>query len=146
MKSLVRVFLVLSIILLLPSCKKNEDRSVAFTLETGVDSEIDACIEDRPSSVLIEEAGTSQMVSVVWDFPCGAEIEKPYLTATRSGGATLVLNSDYGKSSCSCSRSIGIKISDRLRGGEVLYVVVNKEVVGHKLLSASEKSKSTLQK
>jgi hypothetical protein len=140
-KNLAKVCLVLSIIIFLPSCKKNEDRSVAFTLETGLESEIGACIEDRPSSILIEEAEASQRVGVVWDFPCGAEIERPYLTVTRNGGATLVLNSDYGKSSCSCSRSIGVKINNRLRSGEFLYVVVNKEVIGHKLLTASEKEK-----
>lgn len=135
LKNQVKAFLFFLAIPMLLSCKRDEDRSAAFTLETGLESEVGACIEEQPSSVLIEEAGTSQMVRVVWEFPCGAEVERPYLTATRNGGATLVFTSDYGKSSCSCTRSIKIKINNRLENGDTLYVVANKEVVGHKSLA-----------
>lgn len=140
MRRLFGICLVVSIVpLLLLGCKKSGNEVAAFTLETGLDTEIGICSEERPSSVLIKEFGTSQVVNLVWEFPCGAEIDKPYLTVARNGGATLVFNSDYGRSSCACARSISVKINNRLKGGDTLYVVVNKEVVGHKLLGASEK-------
>ncbi|TCP10645.1 hypothetical protein [Simplicispira metamorpha] len=138
MKRLVGIFLAFSVAPLLLGCKKDGDKAATFTFETGLDSEVGICIEEQPSSVSIKELGASQVVNLVWEFPCGAEIDKPYLTVARNGGATLVFNSDYGKSSCACARSITVKINNRLKGGNTLYVVVNKEVVGHKLLVTSE--------
>ncbi|QNP59936.1 hypothetical protein [Paenacidovorax monticola] len=138
MRRLLRICLVFSIAPLLLGCKKDVDEAAAFTLETGLDSEVGICIEERPPLVSIQESGTSQVVNLIWEFPCGAKIDKPYLTVARNGGATLVFNSDYGKSHCACARSITVKINNRLKGGDTLYIVVNKEVVGHKLLAASE--------
>lgn len=138
MRRLVEICLVYSVALLLLGCKKEGDKATAFTFETGIESEIGMCIEEQPSSVSITEFGRSQVVNMTWEFPCGAEIDKPYLTVTRNDGATLIFNSSYGKSSCACARKMTVKINDRLKGGDTLYVVVNKEVVGHKLLIAPE--------
>lgn len=138
MRRLIGMLLAFSISLFLLGCKKDSDKATSFTFETGLDSEVGICIKEQPSSVSIKELGTSQVVNLVWEFPCAAEIDKPYLTVARNGGATLVFNSDYGKSSCSCAKSIMVRINNRLKGGDTLYVVVNKEVVGHKLLVASE--------
>lgn len=138
MRSLAEICLFSSVALLLLGCKNEVDQSTAFTLETGIESEISMCIEEQSSSALIKELDNSQIINMTWEFPCGVEIDKPYLTVTRNGGATLIINSNYGKSSCACARKITVKINNRLKGGDTLYVVVNKEVVGHKLLTASE--------
>lgn len=136
MMKFIKPYLALCFCLVFSGCKESSEKINSFTFETGVDSEVTACVIDEPSSLEIKELGNMQIVDLTWDFPCNSNIDKPYLTATRNKGATLVINSDYGRQSCSCTKKISVKISERLDTGDIIYIVANKEVVGHKLLTS----------
>lgn len=136
MKKNTSIFFTIFFVLILIGCKEKPDKIASFSFETGLESDIGSCLVDEPSSLEIKELGKVQIVNLIWDFPCDSEIDKPYLTVTRKRGATLVINSDYGRRPCSCTKKVAVKINDRLDVGDTIYVVANKEVVGHKLLTA----------
>jgi len=130
----------LSLTLLLTSCSPSEKQGAAFTLETGVSvKEVRAC-SNNPSatSPSAKKVQDGYLVTLVAHFTCDGDIEKVFLTQTIEKRATLVIASKQPKfgfgSSCECARVLTVKLSNRLEPGDTLYLLTDREVVGHLVL------------
>ncbi|CBM10287.1 protein of unknown function [Ralstonia solanacearum PSI07] len=87
------------------------------------------------TSLASRRATNSHQVSVTGYFACQSQLEPPFLTMDNEGKVTLVLMPRRHflefASTCECSRSMTIDISGRLTAGQTLYVLNDREVVGH---------------
>lgn len=129
-----RLYFLLIAVLTTFSCSPQEETKKTFTLSTGV-SLIDAtaCSETPVQDLIVSKSASDYLVVVGSMFPCGSEVNAPYMSFTRDKKATLVLDSN-SKSTCDCFRRITVRLSGRLDSGDILYVLNNGEVLGHSVM------------
>lgn len=129
-------FIFLSLAFMLVSCDKPEVGN-GFTLKSGVTFlSNSSCLAGGPESdfVKIEQNYNNQIVKINWHLPCGNYMDDPYLSIRKNKMQTLVVSNSKGHGSCECQKNINVKIQDRIKDGDTLYVVVNGEVVAHQLI------------
>ncbi len=131
-----RYFLV--VCLAIGGCSQRNMADSQFTLSSGVKLVKDTlCSTTAPAttSLAIRRATNGHQVSVTGYFACHSQLEPPFLTMDNEGKVTLVLMPRRHllefSSTCECSRSMTIDISGRLTVGQTLYVLNDREVVGH---------------
>jgi hypothetical protein len=120
-------------------CSRSLDENGSFTLEKGVVlQEARSCNADQEpqeTALAMKKVSNGYQIVVSAFFTCGADIQKPYLTITKTHKATLVIQQIEGnqifKSSCECSRTLVITLSKRLEQGDILYILRDSEVLGH---------------
>nr|CCA80976.1 conserved hypothetical protein [blood disease bacterium R229] len=130
-----RYFLV--VCLAISGCSQRNMTDSQFTLSSGVKLVKDTQCSTTPAttSLASRRATNSHQVSVTGYFACQSQLEPPFLTMDNEGKVTLVLVPRRHflefASTCECSRSMTIDISGRLTAGQTLYVLNDREVVGH---------------
>jgi hypothetical protein len=130
------ISLIASFFAFLTSCSPPAQQNAnVFTLSTGIVLEK---VEDYEDSKWIEgklslqKTGNDYLVVVTGYFSCGA-LKKPYLI-DREKRTTLVIWGGGCSGGCECGRALTIRISDRAKPGDTLYVVNEDEVLGHFVL------------
>jgi hypothetical protein len=136
--NLAGVILALVACVTLPACSREEalSREHTWTLRSGVEVLYDSGCQDatgRPAVVNVQKERQRYVISVESYQSCQSQPVPPWLTQTRNGKATLVIqSSDSGiPTSCECARNLKVAISDRLERGDMLFVVSDNEVLGY---------------
>lgn len=131
------IFLAMFLGMFLVSCARREEHNAVFTLATGV-SLIEArnCNSNQTGGMpSVKKVEGDYLVTIFGHFPCETELEKPYLTMANEKKATLVISPKQSKlgfgSSCECGRLLIVRLSNRLEPGDTLYVLNDREVLGH---------------
>ncbi|WP_148716151.1 hypothetical protein [Chitinolyticbacter meiyuanensis] len=131
--------MVLAASTLLGGCSEQnvvESQKSSFTLTTGVQLLSVTECDQKPAQDGVDikkVASREYIVGFASHASCGGDLDKAYLTTSKERKSTLVIGSE-AKDGCECTKSIALKISDRLEPGEVLYVLIDGEVVGHTLV------------
>ena len=76
------------------------------------------------------KTGPDYIITVRAFLSCGSRVDQPWLTVPIDKRATLVLPSE-DHSECECETKLAVKLSDRVESGDLVYVLANREVVGH---------------
>lgn len=107
----------------------------SFNLYSGVGVDESKLEQWRNRVVAIEGTPSRYVVTIKSYFSCDSEKLKPYLGVGRGGNVTLVLASANDKavfsSSCEEQRSIKISLENRVRSGDVIYILSGDTVLGH---------------
>lgn len=130
-----RMLLILAT-LMLCSCSKSEAPRNAWTLHAGV-SVLESKVCDQTvlkDGLSVSKQANHYIVEVNETFTCEADLRSPWLTVTKEHKATLVLVPTRKGSGCECRGKVRVQISDRLEGGDTLYLLNENEVVGHVVL------------
>lgn len=126
------------ICILLVSCSRNGDEKPAFTLTSGVAIEKISDSKAEGQLLLVRKEKNAYVFTVRSYFNCEKELEPPYLTLINNKRATLVITqktSSLGfNTTYECPKNVVIKVSGRLNKGDTIYVLNNREVLGHVLL------------
>lgn len=137
-RNLARYFVMLLIAAVSLSCSQEKDGADehTWTLSSGVEVLQDSGCQNatgRPVSVDVKKEEIRYVVAVEIYQSCQSKAIEPWLTQTRNGKATLVIqpNGKDSSASCECSRSLKVAISNRLEKGNTLFVVANSEVLGY---------------
>lgn len=132
------VFVLPVFFFLLVSCSERSDEKTLFTLATGVRLVDEARCSGGAAvaqSLGIQRIANGYKIQMAGQFACEDQLEPPYLTLSTDGKSTLVLmpkRRSLGLSStCECSRTLSIELKDRLESNQTLYVLYDREVVGH---------------
>lgn len=129
-------FTIISIVVI--SCSSANKTETAITLSKGVDTiELKDISGDKVSqSISVKKEKDSYLITVTAYFT--EDIESPWLTVTKDNRATLVLTPKKTRSgfnvSSETARTLVIRVTGRLSSGETLYVLNNREVIGHIVL------------
>lgn len=135
-----RFIWMIALIFVMVACDRGEEHGSAITLATGVTLVGNAACDSQAKvgTLNVSKDGQGYIVAVSGYFPCDADLEPPYLHDAIEGKATLVFEPKYAKggfhSSCECARSLTVRLSDRVGGGDTLYVLNGTEVMGHLIL------------
>ena len=132
------ILLQIACLLIVGCTKSPDDNTNTFTLASGVKLVDNAeCTESDTTmqSLAVHRIASGYRVKVVGYFACQDELEPPYLTPDVDGKSTLVLapkRHGFGFStSCECSRKLSIDLNDRLKANQTLYVLNDRDVIGH---------------
>jgi hypothetical protein len=129
----------LMMLLLFGGCSKQEEaesRKSSFTLGTGIQviSPIKCNQESARVDVDIAKTAPREYVLGFSSYlSCAGDLSESYLTVSKNGRSTLVVGTG-SKDGCECSKSVSLKISNRLDSGEMVYVLAGGEVIGHVLV------------
>jgi hypothetical protein len=107
-----------------------------WTLHSGVTVLSDSGCQKtsgNAASINVHKEEQRYVVAIQSYQACQAPLMAPWLTQTRDSKATLVINQTAAAntSTCECSRSLKIAITDRLEKGDTLFVVSESEVLGY---------------
>lgn len=107
-----------------------------WTLHSGVAVLYDSGCQKtsgNAASIDVHKEEQRYVVAIQSYQACQSRLTAPWLTQTRDRKATLVVNeiAAANTSTCECSRSVKIAITDRLEKGDTLFVVSESEVLGY---------------
>ena len=122
--------------ILLVACSRPSSQDATFTLESGVTLVASQCEDEAAMKPLsLRKEKDAYLLTISSMFPCGAELDAPFLTVGAEKKATLVLKATDSRwgfhSGCECARTLNVQISGRLQAGDTVYVLNDYEVLGH---------------
>jgi hypothetical protein len=90
---------------------------------------------DPKEGISIKSEKGGYAISVIASFSCGSKLEAPYVI-DRTDRATLVLKEakKLFPDLSECTHALSVKVADRLKKGQTLYVLAGSEVLGHFVL------------